>query len=229
MQGLARVGKTIERYYPTNWSDADVSYGDLDQVLTVAREDGIPLVWVPRGTLVDQLLEAPDGPARRQLLRKHADEVVADCAKVTEAVTHERLRQHRARLLEAVAAFRADVPSAGQALAAVVITVLLQWVYGHEHLKNVRTSPMRAQDAERQVLRTVKLAVLIEAAVPAVQGNRDRVADEDLPDRFNRHVTVHRVADRVFTLPNALTALMLGAGLLAEAEQLLEDGRLQLQ
>jgi hypothetical protein len=173
-----------------------------------------------------QLLAASDATARRALLEEHVEEIVADCAKVVAAVNHPRLREHQDRLMQAVAAHRVGLHAAGQALAAVVVTALLQWVYGHGELKKVRTSPMRAKDADEQLVRDLKVAVLIEAAVPATEGRMDQLSDDELPDRFNRHATLHRVADHVYSLPNAMSALMLATGLLAEAQQLLEDGRL---
>lgn len=223
-QAMARLRASLGRSWPDNWDD--LSAHDIGAVMTIAQDEGVPLVWVPRGELVAQMLAAPDAAARRALLEAHVDEIVADCAAVVAAVDHPRLREHQDRLAQAVAAHQAGLHAAGQALAAVVVTALLQWVYGHRELKKVRTSPMRVKDEDDQLLRDLKVAVLIEAAVPATAGGMDQLSDDQLPDRFNRHATLHRVADRAYTLPNAMSALMLATGLLAEAQQLLEDGRL---
>jgi hypothetical protein len=75
------------------------------------------------------------------------------------------------------------------------------------------------------LLRDVKVALLIEAAVPAVAGSRDKVPDGELGG-FNRHDTLHRVADEAYSTPNAMIALLLATGLLAEANVMLADGRL---
>ena len=50
-------------------------------------------------------------------------------------------------------------------------------------------------------------------------GGRDKLSDEALD-------TLHRVADEAYTPSNAMTALLLATGLLAEADQMLEDGTL---
>lgn len=223
-QALQRLGTSLARYWPDNWEDLGAA--DIAAVLAIAQQDGLALVWVPRSGLVTELLAAADGDARRALLGEHVEEVVADCGAVVAHVDHPRLREYQDRLGQAVAAHQAGLHAAGQALDAAVITALLQWVYGHVELKKVRKSPMRAKDAEEQLLRDLKVAVLIEAAVPATAGGMDKLGDDELPDRFNRHATLHRVADRAYTVPNALSALMLATGLLAEAQQLLQDGRL---
>jgi hypothetical protein len=72
----------------------------------------------------------------------------------------------------------------------------------------------------------IRVAILIEAAVPAVEGGMDKLRDDELPVTFNRHATLHRVAPQAYTKSSALSALLLATGLLAEAEQMLEDGRL---
>ena len=97
-------------------------------------------------------------------------------------------------------------------------------MYAHEHLRQVKKSEWRApSEADELAFRAFKVTVLIEAAVLAIQGGRDALPDEKL-DRFNRHDTLHRVADEAYVLP--MTALMLAAGSLAEADQLLTDGSL---
>ncbi len=155
-----------------------------------------------------QLLAASDATSRLALLEEHAGEVVDDCTAAIADVDHPRLREHRARLCEALAAYRADVPTAAQALAAVVLTALLQRVYGHEQLKSVRYSALRAKDSDERVLRTLKVSVLIEAAVPAVAGRRDRIPDDELPvgaggERTRETRSVTCVRSECLTLPTS--------------------------
>lgn len=227
-QALLNLGEIRERmlrYWPENWHG--VRADDLPDVLRIARDEGLPLVWVPRSEVVMELLRAVDGEARRAVLSERVDDIVADCAVVADREYEPELVAYAHRLREAVAAHRAGLHAPGQALAAVVVTALLQWVYGHGELRKVKDSPLRApEDPDEQVLRDLKVGILIEAAVPAVRGGIDRLSDHDLPETFNRHATLHRVAERAYTVPRAMCALTLATGLLAEAQQLLEDGRL---
>jgi hypothetical protein len=224
MAGLRALSESMLRYWPDNWEGVDTS--DIGTALRIAKDEGLPLVWVPRAELVQELLAVPDAAARRALLETHVDDIVSDCAEVTDREYHSELVAYADRLQDVVEAHRAGLHAPGQSLAAVVVTALLQWVYGHGELRRVKASPMRAKAEDEQVLRDLKVAVLIEAAVPAVQGGMDKLSDDELPDGFNRNATLHRVAARAYTVPNAMCALMLATGLLAEAQQLLEDGRL---
>jgi hypothetical protein len=223
LESLRKLSETVTRYYPKNWVGVDV---DADDALRLAQDEGLPRVWVPRGELVLELLGAADAAARRALLEARADDIVSDCAEAAAGVSHAALQEHRKRLIEATEAHRAGLHGPAQAMSAVVTTALLQWVYAHEHLRQVKKSEWRAPaDADELAFRVFKVTVLIEAAVLAIQGGRDALPDEKL-DRFNRHDTLHRVADEAYVLPNAMTALMLATGLLAEADQLLTDGSL---
>jgi hypothetical protein len=223
LEPLRQLSASIARYYPANWVEFDV---DPDAALRVAQDEGLPLVWVPRGELVTALLDGPDAASRRGLLAANVNDIVADCAAVAAAVTHQSLREHRDRLLDATHAHQLGLHAPAQAMTTVVLTALLQWVYAHKELRKVKVSDFRMpEDAEEVAFRLFKVAVLIEAAVPAVQGGRDKLPDEAL-DRFNRHDTLHRVADEAYTPPNAMTALLLATGLLAEADRMLEDGTL---
>lgn len=220
-ESLRKIGEAVTRYYPRNWVGVDV---DPDAALKLARTEGLPLVWVPRGELVVNLVSASDDQARRKLLTDHAGDIVADSMTAATEVSHPALQKHRKRLLEATQAHAAGLHGPGQSMSAVVITALLQWVYDHGQLKRVKSSPLRAPtDADDLALRLFKVAVLIEASVAAVRGGRDQLPDEEL-EEFNRHDTLHRVADEAYAMPNGMTALLLATGLLAEAEQLLDDG-----
>jgi hypothetical protein len=226
LESLRKLSETVTRYYPHNWVGVDV---DADDALRLAQDEGLPLVWVPRGELVVELVGAADAAARRALLEARADDIVTDCAEAAAEVSQAALQEHRKRLIEATEAHRAGLHGPAQAMSAVVTTALLQWVYAHEHLWKVKKSEWRAPaDGDELAFRVFKVTVLIEASVRAIEGGRDALPDEDL-DRFNRHDTLHRVADEAYVLSNAMTALMLATGLLAEADQLLTDGSLTYQ
>ena len=109
------------------------------------------------------------------------------------------------------------------------MTDFLEWIFDHKRLGKVQSSPLRMQGPIRElVLRNLKVIFLIEAAVPASEGGTDWLPDEELPERFMRNTTLHRVAERAYSVANAMAALMLATGLLAEAAQMFEDGRTEV-
>lgn len=227
--GLAQPLQVAARSYPRNWRGVDFESMDM---FHLARDEGLPLLWAPGRKLVAELLRAPDAEVRRDLLATHLADIVADCAAVVGEVQHAALRVHRVRLLEATRAHQAGLHGPGQAMSAVVITALLQRVYppGDQagkvaQLKQIKSSSWRVSgvlDGETS-LRVLKVAMLMEAAVKAVEGGRDRLPDSALK-AFNRHDTLHRVSAEAYAPCNAMTALLLATGLLVEAEQLLEEG-----
>jgi DNA-binding ferritin-like protein (Dps family) len=207
-----------EQVLPTNWQGHAV---DLDRVWDVAAE-GIALVWVPRGELVQELLGLPDAAARWEMLAERGADIAADCDEVLAQVDNDHLSEYRQRLTEALAAYRDGHAAPAQALAAVVFTSLLQHAYGHRKLQKVATSHWRSSERGATSIRRFKAALLIEAAVPSVTSIGDLVPGEQWPDRFNRHLTLHQVSKRQYTEAHAVSALMLATGLLAEVQSLLE-------
>jgi hypothetical protein len=219
---LQRVRERTRKYLPSNWPEEL----DWSAVWTVAVQEGFALVWVPRADIVTELLQAADHDGRWAVLAERASDIADDCAAVATTVTAEPLAQYRARVEEVIAAHRAGVPAAAQALAAVVFTALIQSVYVGGKLNNLPKSPLRARDLDDVDLAGLKAALLVEASIPAVAAIGDLVPTEQWPAQFNRHLTLHRVADEQYTAGNAVAALMLATALLAEAQQLLADGRL---
>lgn len=51
----------------------------------MVQDEGIPLVWVPRGEIVSDVLAAPDRQARIKILLARSGEVMQDCRDVQRA------------------------------------------------------------------------------------------------------------------------------------------------
>lgn len=220
-QVAAAFAEISARYLPANWRGHDI---DMDDVWRVAKAEGLALVWVPRGEIVAELLAADDTDARWQLLAAKSSDIVEDCSAVVAGVELAELADYRLRLEEALASHRAGFPAAAQSLAAVVFTALVQAVYAHGKLSNLRKSTLRSSDPDEVTLYELKAALLVEASLPAVEAIGDLTPAENWPTRFNRHLTLHRVAGTQYTTGNAIAALMLATALLAEAQSLLNDG-----
>jgi hypothetical protein len=208
-----------------NWIGHDI---DPFAVWDVAVSDGIALVWVPRGELVVQLLEAEGQEARWALLADRAADIVSDCRQVAASVEHTRLAEYRERLDETIRAHEDGHVRPAQALAAVVFTSLLQYAYGHGKLVNVPRSKWRSKVRDETTLARYRAAVLIEAAVAVVASVGDLVPEDKWPKGFNRHLTLHRVSRRQYSEAHAVAAVMLATALLAETQSLLNRGMLEL-
>ena len=217
-----RFDEAVRRAYAPNWLDTDVDEAGLFRL----ADWGVATVWVPSGDLLEQLLSADDVDVCLALLEQHGQEIIEDCdVALRGVVLANELGPYQRRLLQAVDAHHVDLDDAGQATSAAVATALLQRVYGHRHLSEVKRSPFRAAP-ESVELWQLKIAVLVHAAGPAFRGGRDDLDDSELGHEFNRHDTLHRAADEAYTCRKAMTALILATGLLLEANQMITDGLL---
>ena len=91
-----------------------MSAHDIRTAVTIAQDEGIPLVWVPRAELVQLMFDAPDADARRVLLEEHAEEIIEDCWKVVDDVDHPLLRDHAAKMSESVVGYQEGMLFAGK-------------------------------------------------------------------------------------------------------------------
>ncbi|SUE45177.1 hypothetical protein [Rothia dentocariosa] len=59
----------------------------IEQVLKVAKRDGIPLYAVPRMSTVLELVEADNGASRREILVKYQESIFEDCENVLNKIS----------------------------------------------------------------------------------------------------------------------------------------------
>ena len=80
MRDLMRIGR------PQNWDDSID-----DEAAQALAADGWPIVWVPRASIVAELVDAEDDNARRLILVAHADQIFDDCDTALASVEAEEL------------------------------------------------------------------------------------------------------------------------------------------
>lgn len=97
------IAEGLRRKLPPNWP----SNIELDKVIAVVQDEGIPLVWVPREEIVVRLLMVADRPARAAVLVEHVDQVLDDCGAILQSLQPGPLRDQTyltARAIEALGA-----------------------------------------------------------------------------------------------------------------------------
>lgn len=72
---------------PSNWTDE--IEGRIDEIIAMIDADGIPVAWVPRGEILQALLDAPSADERSLLLIARRDEILEDCQRVLARVEDE--------------------------------------------------------------------------------------------------------------------------------------------
>ena len=218
LHSLVRV---FEEEAPPNWHGYSVSHGDAWRLAT---DEGLVLIWIPRGEIVVDLVGAPDEPSRREILDQRGDDIVHDCLEAVDVVEAPKLSECRNRVREALRAYREGHRTAAQALAAAAFTYLGEQILDGRKLSHLRKVPWYSSG--EVTLARYRVAVLVDAAIVASAQTGRPGTSTAAPGRFNRNATVHNINDHQYTSANAVSALMLASALLVEAQTLTDTGDL---
>jgi hypothetical protein len=198
---FSRFLEQLRERLPPNWP-AGV---DLDELVTVIQDDGLPLVWVPRAEIVTKLLAAPDRAARVEALLAHVEEIVADCREVLADVTHDTLSGQLPLAAKALDAFEAGHHEAAQALAVTVTETAV-----------ARTLGSKYGDVKRQVLFDPDLVPYTEMRLRAALAPIGpfytpwyAASGMPAPEALSRHVTVHQADQSHYRHGNGAVAVFL--------------------
>lgn len=193
----------FERLLPSNLR----SVRDLVTVAELALDEGLPLAWIPRPELLDELVRAPTSEDRIRLLDSHAEEVMDDCEAVLNGIEHEWADQCRS----AVRAFRGGLEAPAQSHAGNIIDSIVLAVLGQNGRDHAKT---RAREEYEELpihvaVENLVLRPLFLGFIKWFPGGADPI-----PDHFARHATAHAVGQPgVFSRHNALVAVMLATSL----------------
>lgn len=212
VSALAKLGKAWRESLPGNWHDLPIS--DFDKLTATANMTGWSLTWVPRREVLSDLLSAADVTAAERILLDHADDVLADIRAVLPAVQSPILVDQRDAVLQGVDAYDAGAPHPAQAMAATVITTVIEQHFGHS-LGTARQK-WDGLDPDEEPLLSYRRSLLLRSLGGALQNFR---GNDPVPNRFNRHATVHRFDLKQYRTVNALAGLMLATSLLRELHQ----------
>jgi len=192
-----------QRYAPANWPDGL----DLRDAVSIVTDDGIPLVWVPRATIVTAVLEAPDRAARVQVLLARQGDLLSDCDRVLAEVSEPTLAGDVALAGQAVAALRDGHPGAAQALAAAVLeSAVSAQVNGTSAVRD----QVRIDDVEDIALVDLRLRVAMAPLEPFFRNfTPGKTPEHRRPPGPNRHLTVHAATPEHLSEANAVVAVLL--------------------
>ncbi|MGH8868825.1 MAG: hypothetical protein ACRDYU_12595 [Actinomycetes bacterium] len=117
---FSQIGAQIRAKWPPNWSESI----DLDGLDDLLYEDGIPVIWVPPGEVLDEVLAAPDRSSRINILVKNSDGLLSDCVRVIAEANDPSFDGQR-RLAQCAVQAWGDYPEAAQDLAVDVADALI--------------------------------------------------------------------------------------------------------
>lgn len=195
----------------------DRVFEHLSRAVVIA-DDGIPLVWVPRESIVADLLQAPDRPARLAILVGRTTELVEDCRSVLESITEPTLADQLPLAQAALESYAGGHQEAAQALATVVTETVIARAVSSKYKKVqdfVLFDP--AKVAWRQLRLKAALAPIHRFYTSWYRGD-----GQPAPEALSRHVTVHEAHAAHFSPSNAVVAVLLVTSVMRASQELQE-------
>ena len=200
MGSLGHLLEGLDRWIPEN-----IRPLDIDVVARIALEEGIPLAWIPRTSLAEKLIAAPDAQSRMGILDEHKEDVLDDCVTALVAVRHAWARECE----ESIQTFRSGFVGPAQSHAGNIVDSIVMLLFGERDVKVAEAK----EDFDDVLLQVIGEAITIRPLVRTFVRwwPKDKVPP---PDYFARHATAHAVGyPGLFNDLNALIAIMLATSL----------------
>lgn len=201
-----RFSEGLERWIPDNLRSLD-DIDDLDHAARIALEEGIPLGWVPRREIVQELVGAPDAESRLSILSRRSADILDDCQAVLEEIPHRWA--HEAS--ECVRAYRSDFVGPAQSHAGNIVDSIVLRVFGQQGREF--TKDRARDDFDDVTLRVIGEAIVVR---PLLRAFTTWYPDGGIPppEYFARHATAHAVGhEGLFSELNGLVAVMLATSM----------------
>lgn len=219
---VSRMLQAFHKAVPSNLT----GFTELDGLLVLTCEEGIPVAWVPHAEILQLLVAAHDTPTRRQILMDHRYDILADCMTALEdsrvslkhhnidisAKCHEWIRQSD----EATRALKAGFSGPAQSHAANIIDSIAPYMIDFTSEKRSRTDTVEFAKRDIDDETSVILYMHCLALRPLIPAYETWYASDGQPppDQFARNVTAHGVGHPdVFKEHYALIAVMLATSL----------------
>jgi hypothetical protein len=208
MRGAAAALAVVVEALPPNWPPGL----DYERAIDLANE-GIPVVWVPPGEVLTELVEVENRAARMAVLRSHADELANAIDETFDTVTHPDLAGQVPLARLALKAWREGHIEAAQALAVAVTEAIVTRHYSKGRgYKEVRDAAKFHLDGDIAVSE-LRLAVAV-APIWSFYTSWWPSSGDPAPEALSRHVTVHQADISHYTPDNALIAILLQTAVL---------------
>lgn len=202
---------------PSNWPDG---LSDLPQLLEIVNNEGIPVAWVPRSTILKKLIDAASPEARSELLVTHRDEILEDCIGWLEGLDDELvnpLLPMAQKVLTACADGHWEVGAVTAVFVTHSMVETLRWVSDRQRVRKFHELTMQLPAS--QLLEQATRAPLVK-----FYDDWNPKSGQPRPAHLTRHVVSHHLADDQVSARNCVVAVMLMASLLVTVEHL-ELGR----
>lgn len=199
---------------PENWGEDYMS--DLPKLAEIVNDEGIPLAWVPRASILRLLLDASTAEERVAIMLEREDEILSDCIEQVSQIDDEFLEPLMPTAHEVLDSCRDGRWRVG-AISAVVLTHAtvqnLHWVSDHQRARKHHRLTMN--DPIRDLTEKATRAPLI-----LFYDDWDPKSGKPRPKHISRHVVTHHFSPEQVERRNCLVAIMLMSSLMATVARL---------
>lgn len=202
----------IQAAYPPNWPPTLKL--DLHLLEEIGSADGIPIVYVPRAEIVQELVAATTAQERFEVIDARGDDIAEDCENALSAATHADLNDGPDLTVAAIKTYRDGHYEAAQTLAVAVCDTYLKAMFSTNGSKysKIRES-LEAKIEEHDVLYdALHIALPLGPAIRFLEEWHGDGAT-NAPSQLNRHVTSHFATRGHLHRLNATIAIMLASSL----------------
>lgn len=218
---FANIRQAIRRGIPPNWDDLgdNVKFSELFDI----TETGLPTAWVPRASVLTELIHAAEAN-RPGVFSARRAEIIEDCRAALKDVTSTELVDYFDMLDEALTVAEAGHLAAAQSLAASVFDTIMRHTIKPQRIAGyyARVKKEITDRHENALITELRWGLVHVAAVSALEMFNPPQGDP-IPTTFNRHASAHAVSRVQYTPTNAIIALALATSLVREAHQEIED------
>jgi hypothetical protein len=205
--------------YPPNWVPETLR-SDLATAYPIIKDEGIPLVYVPRAEVFTPVLAASDRAERIHILMQRKDDVLDDCAEALAVDMHSNVEYQAPLVREAVTAYRTGHVAAAQALAVVACDTLIKANIDYRYSNAKRLA--KPGNLNAAILANILRIELALAPVVKFLTDWSPESGRPQPQELSRHVTVHHATTAHLRDDNGLIAVMLATGLIRALSEMYE-------
>lgn len=187
---------------------------------------GYVVFWIPRETMVDQLVNSSNESERRNILIKNRTEISEDCVAVINSVEKKYLKDYKLHISEAISSLDQGNYRAAQSTASVCFDALLNEIVDttsilnrHQFMPKVKDGYSRLKNIDQipgHVIYAGLQANLIEYSLREF----DRLNQNKMPRKYTRHPSIHSVSSRQYSEFNAIQVVMIVCSLLKTTDVL---------
>ncbi|MDQ1609606.1 MAG: hypothetical protein QOE16_2338 [Microbacteriaceae bacterium] len=197
---LAQLASPFRGVWPGNLEGLHL---DVNEMKTLMVDEGLPIAWVPRTSILRSVLAAKTAQQRRAVYGRRWVAIVDDCEAMLDRTTSTAVEPFKLQALKSIAGLRSGHHELAQAFSAATLDTTVGYVFSTrlarrhatnvEHLGKLDERPVREFFAVAQLM-----GVHLQY----------RPSDGDpIPRTFNRHASIHGVSTVQYSRLNSVLAL----------------------